>query len=202
MAEASTSPAGDAPKSWRRGIVNRVKETATAQLASQKNRGTDALDRLAGAVRSTTRKLREERHDTVAGYIDHAANRIENWAERLREKDVEDLISDLHRLARRQPAVFIGSAFALGLLAGRFLKSSRPGGDGYERSVESRRTTYGGATAGPSTVHDYSSVRHTDAGLTGAAAADPGSDAGMPTGGAEAARSVRTRRSPSRTGQP
>ena len=33
---------------------------------------------------------------------------------------------DAQRLARRQPALFVGGAFALGLLGARFLKSSSP----------------------------------------------------------------------------
>lgn len=154
MAEPQTPSSGAGQKGSGRGIADRVKQTAAAQLASQKDRGTDALGRVAEAVRLTTQKLREDRHDTIAGYIDQAANRIESWSERLREKDVEELVADMQRFARRQPVVFIGSAFALGLLAARFLKSSRPDG-GYEGSAESRRTMYGGGT-GPSTVHDYS----------------------------------------------
>jgi len=35
-------------------------------------------------------------------------------------------VDDAERLAHRQPALFVGGAFALGLLAARFLKSSKP----------------------------------------------------------------------------
>ena len=153
MEEARTSATGDAQKN-NGGIVNRVKESAAAQLTTQKNRGTDALGQVANAVRSSTQKLREERHETIAGYIDNAADQIDNWSRRLREKDIDELVSDVQRLARRQPAVFIGSAFALGLVGARFFKSSRQQNE-YGYGNESRRTRYGGTT-GPSTVHDYS----------------------------------------------
>jgi hypothetical protein len=136
MAEAYTSSASDQQQSL--GIVNRVKETATARLTSQRDRGLDALGSVAEAVRTTTQKLRDERHDTIARYVDRAADQVEEWSQRLREKDVEELMTDIQRLARRRPAVFIGSAFALGLLGARFLKSSRPEGEFDERS-ESRR---------------------------------------------------------------
>ena len=49
----------------------------------------------------------------------------------------------MQRFARRQPAVFIGSAFALGLVGARFLKSSRQQNE-YEFGSESRRRLYGG----------------------------------------------------------
>ena len=153
MAETQTSPVGGAQERSS-GIVNRVKESAAAQLTTQKNRGTDALGQVANAVRSSTQKLREERHETIAGYIDNAADQIDNWSRRLRDKDIDELMSDVQRLARRQPAVFIGSAFALGLVGARFFKSSRQQNE-YGYGNESRRTRYGGTTR-PSTVHDYS----------------------------------------------
>ena len=124
------------------GIVNRVKESATAQLTNQKDRGTDALGSVAQAVRSSTQRLRDEQHDTIAGYVDKAADQIENWSRRLKEKDIDELLTDVQRLARRQPAVFIGSAFALGLVGARFLKSSRQQNE-YGYGSESRRNMYG-----------------------------------------------------------
>jgi hypothetical protein len=102
MAETQTSTVGGAQERSS-GIVNRVKESAAAQLTTQKNRGTDALGQVAHAVRSSTQKLREERHETIAGYIDKAADQIDTWSRRLREKDIDELMFDVQRLARRQP---------------------------------------------------------------------------------------------------
>jgi hypothetical protein len=151
MTDAPTTWSGDTRR--RRGIVNRVKATATAQLSTQKDRGTDALGRVAEVVRSSTEKLREDRFDLIASVIDKAADRIENWSSQLRDKDIDELVSDVQAFARRRPVVFIGSAFVLGLVGGRLLKSS-PRQDDSDYSRESPRTLYGGDT-GASTVHDY-----------------------------------------------
>jgi hypothetical protein len=208
MAEIQTSPVGGAQERSS-GIVNRVKESAAAQLTTQKNRGTDALGQVANAVRSSTQKLREERHETMAGYIDKAADQIDTWSRRLRDKDIDELMSDVQRLARRQPAVFIGSAFALGLVGARFFKSSRQQNE-YGYGNESRRTRYGGAT-GPSTVHDYSAGdrnysardRSDEAVISEIAISDAEIEPATPsTSGAEGgARSSRGRRTTSRPGQ-
>lgn len=107
-------------------ITHRVKESATAQLNKQKDRGADALGSVAQAVRSSTQRLGDERHELLASYVDKAAEHIERWARQMRDKDVEELLADMQRLARRQPALFIGSAFALGLVGTRFFKSSSP----------------------------------------------------------------------------
>ena len=143
MAETITSSGGDQQNQL--GIVNRVKETATARLTSQRDRGLDVLESVSEAVRTTTQKLRENQHDAIAGYVDRAADQIDQWSQRLRDKDIQELITDVQQLARRRPAVFIGSAFALGLLAARFLKSSSTGdvGEGRgTRNVSSRSETF------------------------------------------------------------
>lgn len=116
------------------GIVDRVKEQATSQLTSQKDRATDGLGSVASAVRQTTQTLRDQKHDTVAGYVEQAADQIERLSERLKNKDVSELLDDAQQLARRQPALFVGGAFALGLVGARFLKSSSSRDDADYRS--------------------------------------------------------------------
>jgi hypothetical protein len=108
------------------GLVGRVRDQATAQLATQKNKATDGLGTVAQAVRETTQRLREGRHDTVAGYAEQAADQLDRFSEQLRQKDIGELMNDAQRLARRQPALFVGGAFALGLIGARFMKSTAP----------------------------------------------------------------------------
>jgi hypothetical protein len=45
----------------------------------------------------------------------------------LRDRDVRELVQDAQQFARRQPAIFVGAAFAAGVLAARFMKSSGGG---------------------------------------------------------------------------
>ena len=130
------------------GLMAKVREGATAQLGTQKDRATDGLGSVAQAVRQTTQRLRDEQHDTIARYVDEAANQVERLANHLRGKDVGELLRDAQRFAQRRPAVFIGSAFAIGLLGARFIKSSRdrqPGGseqNAYASGPESFRGNY------------------------------------------------------------
>lgn len=118
---------------------------------------------MAAAVRQSTTQLREQQHDTVARYVEQAADQIDRFTEVLRKKDVQQLMQDAQRLARRQPALFIGSAFALGLIAARFLKSSPPddahtgAGDQYESGTYATRRAYSGMV--PSAVAHDSAAR-------------------------------------------
>jgi hypothetical protein len=117
------------------GIVNTMKERATAQLSTQKGKATEGLDVVAQAVRQTTQQLRESQHDTIAQYIERAAEQLERFSTTVRNKDVTDLLREAQQLARRQPALFIGGSFAIGLLAARFLKSSRQDDGAYDRDM-------------------------------------------------------------------
>lgn len=123
------------------GIAGRVREQASAQLAAQKNKATDGLGSVAQAVRETTQHLREQQHETVAGYAEQAADQLDRVSQRLRDKNVGELMNDAQQLARRQPGLFIGGAFALGLIGARFLKSSAPDTAGSHRTAGD----YGGA---------------------------------------------------------
>ena len=60
----------------------------------------------------------------VAAYTQGVADKIEQLASALRGRDLPQLARDVEQLARRQPALFIGGAFSVGLIAARFMKSS------------------------------------------------------------------------------
>lgn len=114
-----------------RGVMDRMRDSATAQLASQKDRATTSLDSLAQAVRQTTQPLRDNKQDAIAQYVEEAADRLDRFTTRLRERNVSDLVQEVQHFARRQPAVFVGAAFAVGVIAARFLKSSADARRGY-----------------------------------------------------------------------
>ena len=163
MRERSSSPAGQSSSTQKGGIADRVRDSAVAQLSSQKDRATDGIGSVVAAVRQSTGQLRDQQHETIAKYVEQAADQIDRFTQRLREKDVRELVNDAQRLARRQPAVFIGSAFALGLVAARFLKSSSRNDDDYRGSswgsAEYERNTAGAYEgAARVTAHDRSSI--------------------------------------------
>lgn len=181
MAESTTSKprVGDtryerASDSQPRGIVDKVRQSATSQLTNQKNRALDGLDTVAQAVHQTSQQLRDEKHDAIAGYVDEAVNQIERLSQQLRQRDIAELFHDLQQLSQRQPALFIGGAFVLGLVGGRFLKSSSDRSfsfanrDRYARSRADRANEYRGYARAEgeirfrarevATVHDYDSA--------------------------------------------
>jgi len=151
------------------GILSQVRDKAASQLNEQKARATDGLGNVAQAVRQSTHHLREQQYDTVAQFVERAADQIERFSNHLRERDLNDLVSEAQRFARQQPAVFIGSSFAAGILAARFIKASRPPRSfdappysGYDAGRGSSNTAFN--RGGTDTAFDRGGVLNRDAG--------------------------------------
>ena len=108
-------------------LIDQVKDKATSQMNAQKERATAGLGSVADAVRQTGRQLRDQQHDGVAQVVESAAAQLERFSNHLRNRSLDELVSDAQRLARQQPAIFVGTSFAAGLVAARFIKASSPG---------------------------------------------------------------------------
>ena len=93
---------------------------------TQKDRGADMLSSVAQALRQTAHNLQGQNQAAVGGVASQAADRVDQLAGYLRERDVSQLVGEFEGYARRSPGLVLGGAFALGLLAARFIKSSSP----------------------------------------------------------------------------
>jgi uncharacterized phage infection (PIP) family protein YhgE len=106
-------------------------ETAKAEArriaSQQKAAGADRLGEVAGAVHGAARSL-EAGMPQMASYVHDAAVRLEDAAKTLRQRNVDDLMSEIGRFARSQPALFFGGAMLAGFALTRFLRSSASNG--------------------------------------------------------------------------
>jgi hypothetical protein len=111
--------------------IAQAAETAKAEarrLASQqKEAGADRLGEVAGAVHGAARSL-EAGMPQMASYVHGAAARLEDAARTLRTRNVDDIMGEIGRFARSQPALFFGGAMLAGFALTRFLKSTVPNG--------------------------------------------------------------------------
>jgi hypothetical protein len=109
-------------------IAQRAQEQAKSTLNSQKTNAAQDLGTVAEVFRETGQQLREREHyamaDTVAQYTEKLADQVDRFSQQLRDKDIDEIIYDVGNMARRQPAIFLGAAFAAGILLARFIKSS------------------------------------------------------------------------------
>jgi len=144
-AKGTKDLAADVGREVRRdagGLVEEAKHTLDAQVSTFKARAVDQIDGVADAIRHTGEHLRSQDAGVISEYVEGAANRVELVSAYLRSRSLRDMTSDVERLARREPALFLGGAFVAGLLGGRFLKSSAP-----ERSQRGKRSGESAGTA-------------------------------------------------------
>lgn len=110
-------------------MMDQAAEQVSHQVSSRLDMGKDyvveTMTGVAQALRQTGQHLREEgSQPTLAQYVDRGAEQIERIGGHMRQHDANELIAEVEWFARRQPMVFAGGAFALGMLAVRFLRSS------------------------------------------------------------------------------
>ena len=129
-----------------------VKSNTTAKLEEQKSTLSTGLITVADNIRQLGSNLSGgQQSDPVtrfaADYSQTAADKLRSAADYFNTHDIETMYRDVEGLARRNPAVFVGSAFALGFLASRFLKSSSPRRNrGYGSSMDTMTSGEGGGT--------------------------------------------------------
>ncbi|HEY8598419.1 MAG TPA: hypothetical protein VIL85_08305 [Thermomicrobiales bacterium] len=129
------------------GVKEQVAAQATDKLASQKDVATGSLNSVAHAFRQTGEQLRDNDQAGIANYVERAAGQVEHFAGYLSKRDLRELAQDTEQFARREPALFLGGAFALGLFAARFLKSSsqvaQVGAQGNRQNWQGQADWYG-----------------------------------------------------------
>jgi glucan phosphorylase len=101
-----------------------VKDRAQSVLEEGKGKLTSSLDAVASTLGKTTESLQSNELGQLAPYGEKLQDWTQGLSDYLKNANASDLLRDAESLARRQPAVFLGGAFVVGLLAARFLKSS------------------------------------------------------------------------------
>lgn len=120
------------PSAKSHEAAEQLKEAVVGQVEQARERAETAkedvarrIQRVAAQLRNAGETLRTD--DSLAASVaDRASQSVEGLAGYVSRTDAQRFIRDTEQLARRQPALFFGGAFLLGLTAGRFLKSSHP----------------------------------------------------------------------------
>jgi hypothetical protein len=128
-------------------VSEQAKQTATSQIAARKDQTAQGLSAVSSSVRKMGDQLRQnDQTSNYAQYAHQAADQIDRFSGYLQNHEPREIIEDAEDWARRNPAVFLGATFALGLLASRFLKSGMSGqsqpGSGQSRQYQYRTRPY------------------------------------------------------------
>lgn len=88
-----------------------------------KSRATGALDELAKTIEDAASTIDEKVGEQFGGYARSASGAVTNFADGLRNKDVDDLLDDAREFVRKSPGIAIGAAAAVGFVLARLVQS-------------------------------------------------------------------------------
>lgn len=120
----ATTAAADQVQEKATSLGDQIRQQANDQVATQMDRAASGLEMVAGLLRQAGQQVGEQDQTAFAGSINGMADRVEQWSESLKNQDASQLADETKQFARREPALFVGGALALGFLGVRFFKSS------------------------------------------------------------------------------
>ncbi len=101
--------------------MQQAKDIVTTQVTEKTGKGATDLGNVAKALHQTSKELEG---NLASPYVEKAADELDRISQFLRTKDVGDIVKTVEVYARREPLMFLGGAFALGVIGARFLKAS------------------------------------------------------------------------------
>lgn len=105
-------------------LADKAKQTGERQLTSRKDQAAQSATNLADAMRQVGDRMEQQGQEQgTAQLVSAGADQIDKIANYLRDTDINEIVGGVEDFARRQPALFLGGAFALGLIGARFLKA-------------------------------------------------------------------------------
>ena len=116
---------GRKAKEGARDVATEAQSAARDRIERGKQDAATTLSSVATSLLQSGMQLRDEEQPMASEYVERAARQIERAANYVQNANLREVVDEVEDFARRRPALFIGSAFAAGLLAARFLKSSR-----------------------------------------------------------------------------
>ncbi len=106
-------------------LVDDARHSVMAAVEDQKAAAAGQVGGVARSLRNAAESLDEDQQ-WLSGYFRRAAESLDRISHTIEERDLGSLVRDIEGLARRQPALFIGGAVAMGFALARFARSTAP----------------------------------------------------------------------------
>lgn len=124
-AKAQAGQIADQAKTQISALTTKATNSAKDQLGVQKGKAAENLGALSQAFHQTGDSLSQNGQGQFGTIAHSVADRIDDVTTYLRDKDIDQIASEITDYAKQNPQLFIGGAFLLGVAFARFLKSSQ-----------------------------------------------------------------------------
>ncbi|CAN5182411.1 hypothetical protein BH20ACI1_BH20ACI1_13410 [soil metagenome] len=110
-------------------IYDTAAKKASSKIDEQKSNLAAGLADVANNIRQIGESFGDEKQPNgiaklTTNYGNTLADKVEGFSSYLDDRNLSEMMRDVEDFAHRNPALFLGGAFALGVVAARFLKSS------------------------------------------------------------------------------
>lgn len=107
-------------------VTGQWRDEMESNIGQRKSSVADSLGTVAETLGEASQKLAASGNHSLGSYLSHGQQMIERFSGYLKEREVPHIARDVRCYAHRNPTLVVGGLFALGFVAGRFLRSSAP----------------------------------------------------------------------------
>ena len=144
------------------------------ELEELRGTAADNLEKLAEGAQAAASTLQRDDVGHLSEYVSELATRMTNFSSTLRTRSGDDILRDVSRMARENPALFVTGSVAIGFGLARFARASQEKAMQESTSETASRSYAQGSTYSPQYGHrDYAAAGGAAAGSTGSASANP-----------------------------
>ena len=118
-----STPVGETLRDQAGSFKDKAGDKAREYANTGKDKATDLLDSLSQTVTDLAKSVDERLGTSYGDYARKAADAVSGAAGMLKDKDIDDLVTDTREFVRKQPAIAIGAAAAVGFLLTRLVKA-------------------------------------------------------------------------------
>lgn len=158
-----------------RHLGEEARSKGREELEGLRGTAADNLEKLAEGAQAAASTLQGDDVGHLSEYVSDIATRMTNFSSTLRTKSGDDILRDVSRMARENPALFVTGSVAIGFGLARFARASQKKAVQETDSETASRSYAGESTYSPQSGNrDYAATGGQAAsGSTGSASDNP-----------------------------
>lgn len=106
-------------------MKDKAAERAREAATSGKDKASEALEGFGKILRDSAGQIDEKVGAQYGDYARKAADAVDDFADKMDAKQVDDILEDTRQFIRKSPGVAIGAAAAIGFVLARLVRSGR-----------------------------------------------------------------------------